>query len=96
MHTLVHPERFHEIPGPLVLAAGFFDGVHRGHRRVLDGAVVRARELGGAAWALTFDQHPLAVLDPARRPPLLTPLQSRLERLAETGIDGCLLLPFTR
>ena len=96
MHTLVQPERFHALPGPLVLAAGFFDGIHRGHRRVLDGAVARARELQGAAWALTFDQHPLAVLDPARQPPLLTPLPSRLERLAETGIDGCLLLPFTR
>ena len=96
MHTLVHPERFHEIPGPLVLAAGFFDGVHRGHRSVLDDAVSRARGLGGTAWALTFDQHPLSILDPARRPPLLTPMQSRLLRLAESGMDGCLMLPFTR
>ncbi len=96
VQTLVRLDRFHEVPGPLVLAAGFFDGVHLGHRRVLDGAVARARELGGSAWALTFDQHPLATLDPGRQPPLLTPLPSRLERLADTGLDGCLLLPFTR
>ena len=96
MHTLVQTERFHELAGPLVLAAGFFDGVHLGHRRVLEGTVVRARELGGTAWALTFDQHPLSVLAPKRRPPLLTPLPSRLEHLSETGIDGCLLLPFTK
>ena len=96
MQTLIKPERFHTIPGPLVLAAGFFDGVHRGHRSVLDDAVSRARGLGGTAWALTFDQHPLSILDPARRPPLLTPMQSRLLRLAESGMDGCLMLPFTR
>jgi riboflavin kinase/FMN adenylyltransferase len=96
MHTLIHPRRFRSIPGPVVLAAGFFDGVHIGHRLVLDGAVREARRRGGQAWALTFDQHPLSVLTPDRRPPLLTPLEMRLERLAATGIDGCLLLPFTR
>jgi riboflavin kinase/FMN adenylyltransferase len=96
VQTLIHPERFRHLPGPIVLAAGFFDGVHVGHRRVLGGAVRRARRLGGKAWALTFDQHPLAVLAPDRRPPLLTPLEVRLERLAAAGLDGCLLLPFTR
>lgn len=95
MHTLIQPELFRALPGPLVLAAGFFDGVHLGHLRVLEGSVARAREIGGAAWALTFDQHPRVVLSPARRPPLLTPLQERLERLAATGIDGCLMLSFT-
>lgn len=96
MHTLIHPHRFRSIPGPLVLAAGFFDGVHRGHRLVLEGAVRQARRLGGQAWVLTFDQHPLSILAPDNRPPLLTPLEVRLERLAATGIDGCLVLPFTK
>jgi len=44
---------------------------------------------------LTFDPHPLAILAPARKPPLLTPLSNRLRLIAETGIDTCLLLPFT-
>ncbi len=95
MKTLLHPENFHKLPGPVVLAAGFFDGVHQGHRRVLESAVTRAGELEGTAWALTFDQHPLAVLAPARRPPLLTPLPLRLERIASTGLNGCLMLSFT-
>lgn len=96
MRTLIQPARFRALPGPIVLAAGFFDGVHMGHRRVLAGAQTRARTVGGQAWALTFDQHPLALLAPNHRPPLLTPLEVRLEQLAATGLDGCLLLPFTR
>ncbi|MEI8241918.1 MAG: riboflavin biosynthesis protein RibF [bacterium] len=96
MRTLIHPERFRALRGPIVLAAGFFDGIHVGHRLVLDGAVREARRRGGQAWALTFDQHPLSVLAPEHRPPLLTPLEVRLERLAATGIDGCLMLPFTK
>ena len=96
MRTLIQPERFRALRGPVTLAAGFFDGVHIGHRLVLDGAVREARRHGGQAWALTFDQHPLSILAPEHRPPLLTPLEVRLERLSATGIDGCLVLPFTR
>ena len=96
MRTLIQPDRFRALRGPIVLAAGFFDGVHVGHRLVLDSAVREARRRGGQAWALTFDQHPLSMLDPEHRPPLLTPLEVRLERVAATGIDGCLVLPFTR
>jgi len=96
MRTIIQPERFRALRDQIVLAAGFFDGVHVGHRLVLDGAVRKAHRLGGQAWALTFDQHPLSVLAPEHRPPLLTPLEVRLERLAATGIDGCLVVPFTR
>ena len=96
MRTLIQPERFRALRGPIVLAAGIFDGVHVGHRLVLDGAVREARRRSGQAWALTFDQHPLSVLAPERQPPLLTPLEVRLERLASAGLDGCLVLPFTR
>ncbi len=96
MRTLIQPDIFRDLPGPIILAAGFFDGVHVGHRAVLAGAVALARARHGQAWALTFDQHPLSILAPTRRPPLLTPLEVRLERLAEAGLDGCLMLPFTR
>ena len=77
------------------LAAGTFDGVHRGHQRVLRAAVARARALGGEAWALTFDPHPLAVLDPARAPALLTPPELRNTFLEKAGLDGVVVLPFT-
>ena len=95
MRTVIQPERFRAQRGPIVLAAGFFDGVHIGHRLVLDNAVREARRRHGQAWALTFDQHPLSILEPEHRPPLLTPLEVRLEQLAASGIDGCLVLPFT-
>ena len=75
----------------VAFAAGFFDGVHLGHRRVIESA--RAR--GGEAWALTFARHPSTVLAPGNPRPLLTPLDARLELLAAAGLDGCLLLDFT-
>jgi riboflavin kinase/FMN adenylyltransferase len=96
MRTLIQPDRFRDLPGPIILAAGFFDGVHAGHRAVLAGALAQARIRHGQAWALTFDQHPLSILAPAHRPPLLTPLEVRLELLSQAGLDGCLMLPFTR
>ena len=77
------------------LAVGFFDGVHRGHQRVLRAAVARARALGGEAWALTFEPHPLAVLNPAHAPALLTPSAMRDALLEKTGIDGIVVLPFS-
>ena len=96
MRTLRQPSRFSALPGPIVLAAGFFDGMHRGHQRVLAGALARARCCGGQAWVLTFDRHPLALLAPGKQPPLLMPLDVRLKQIAATGVDGCLVLPFTR
>ena len=83
-------------PGGVVLAAGFFDGVHRGHRAILDAARDLARARGAAAWVLTFEPHPLAVLAPDRAPPLLSPGEMRFEALAEAGAERCLKLPFTR
>ncbi len=96
MKIITQPLHFRKIPGPVFLAAGFFDGVHKGHRLVLSGTVERAREIGGQAWVLTFDRHPLAVLAPSKCPPLLSTLEERLRLLETSGIDGVLLLEFTR
>ncbi|MDX9868318.1 MAG: riboflavin biosynthesis protein RibF [Kiritimatiellia bacterium] len=96
MRILRQAASFRRIPGPVFLAAGFFDGVHKGHQLVLDSTVERAREVGGQAWVLTFDRHPLAVLAPSKCPPLLCTLEERLHRLEQSGVDGVLLLPFTR
>jgi riboflavin kinase / FMN adenylyltransferase len=78
------------------MAAGFFDGVHRGHRRVLDVTRAASRAHGGEAWVLTFDRHPLRVLEPARAPRLLTALPHKLRLLERQGIEACLALRFTR
>ena len=96
MQLLKQPSQFRKLPGPVVLAAGFFDGVHKGHRFVLESTIERAREIGGQAWVLTFDRHPLAVLAPSKCPPLLCTLEERLRLLETTGVDGVLLLEFTR
>ena len=96
MKIITQPAQFRKIPGPVFLAAGFFDGVHKGHQFVLSSTVERAREVGGQAWVLTFDRHPLSVLAPSRCPPLLCTLEERLNLLEATGVDGVLVLEFTR
>ena len=96
MNVITQPTEFRKIPGPVVLAAGFFDGCHKGHQLVLASTVERAREVGGQAWVLTFDRHPLAVLAPSKCPPLLCTLEDRLHLLETSGVDGVLVLEFTR
>lgn len=88
-----------EIPqgfGPTVAAIGNFDGVHRGHRQILDSVIAEARTRNLHAVAVTFDPHPEQFLRPERAPKLLTPMPERLRLLGETGIDAVLVLPFDR
>ena len=82
-------------PAP-VLSLGNFDGVHRGHREILRRNLARARARGGTAVALTFYPHPISVLAPERAPQLLTGWRTRVERLAETGVDAIVMQRFTR
>ena len=70
------------------VALGTFDGVHRGHRRVLDAAVAA----GQTPTAVTFDPHPRIAL--GYDVELLTPLERRLELLGEAGIDEALVVDF--
>ncbi|MBN1556974.1 MAG: riboflavin biosynthesis protein RibF [Lentisphaerae bacterium] len=81
---------------PVVLAAGFFDGVHRGHRRVLGRTCAAASRAGGRAWVLTFDTHPLKVLHPGAAPRLLTAWPHKRLLLRRSGVEACLALPFSR
>jgi riboflavin kinase/FMN adenylyltransferase len=86
-----------EIPyAPSVVTIGNFDGVHLGHRMILDSVLVRARTLGVRSVAVTFDPHPAHVLAPQTRLPLITPLPEKLALLAATGLDLVLVLPFDR
>jgi riboflavin kinase/FMN adenylyltransferase len=82
--------------GPSVLTIGNFDGVHRGHVAVLGEVVALGRARGLRSVAVTFDPHPLQVLQPERAPGLLTGLDHRVELLAATGLDAVLVMPFTR
>jgi riboflavin kinase/FMN adenylyltransferase len=76
------------------VTVGVFDGVHRGHRLLLD-RVVADREQGLLPVAVTFDPHPLAVLRPELAPSLLTTMAHRLELFADAGLGGVLIVPFT-
>ncbi len=79
-----------------VAAIGNFDGVHRGHREIIERVRERARTLGAQAIVVTFDPHPLALLRPEHAPKLITPIPERLRLLEQTGIDATVVLPFTR
>jgi riboflavin kinase/FMN adenylyltransferase len=81
---------------PSAVALGSFDGVHLGHRAILGTAVARARAAGLDALACTFDRHPLEVLQPDRAPALISTLDERLSLIGETGVDGVVVLAFTR
>ena len=78
-----------------VCTVGTFDGVHRGHRLVLERLAVRAKERGLPAVLVTFDPHPLEVVNPAAAPPLLTVGDEKAEVLAESELDYVVVLPFT-
>lgn len=90
-----HRAMFRPLSVPVV-ALGNFDGVHRGHRQLLDETVRAAKRLGGDAVVFTFDPHPATVLAPDLAPKLITTRDRKLELLAERGISVCVLEPFTR
>jgi riboflavin kinase/FMN adenylyltransferase len=77
-----------------VLTVGNFDGIHAGHRAIMDTVVARARDLRGQAVVYTFDPHPRKVLQPDRAPRLLTTLEQRLELLEALGVDAVIVEPF--
>lgn len=81
---------------PVSLTIGNFDGVHRGHRALVDTLVADARGHDGEAVVLTFDPHPRCVLDPDNCPQQLTTLDEKRELLAAAGVDRLVVLEFTR
>ena len=81
--------------GPCALTIGNFDGVHFGHRRILQRVAALAKARGWKSAALTFDPHPTRVVAPDRTPVLLTSPAHRAELMAEEGIDEVLIMPFT-
>ncbi len=86
-----------EVPagfGPSVVVIGKFDGVHTGHRAVIDRARVDAAALGARVVAVTFDRNPLAVLRPDRCPESLIGVTQKVRLLAGTGVDAVLMLRF--
>ncbi|WP_144765254.1 bifunctional riboflavin kinase/FAD synthetase [Curtobacterium sp. 9128] len=80
--------------GPSAVTIGKFDGVHVGHRAVIAHLERAAERQGLVATVVTFDRHPLSVIDPVKVPPALTSIAQRRELLDEVGVDATLLLRF--
>ncbi len=92
MRVLCAAAELASLDRPVCWAMGFFDGVHRGHRRVVEAATAP----GALRGVLTFSQHPLALLAPERQPRLLSPSPAHKAALMEAiGVDVLLTLPFT-
>ncbi|WEO79283.1 bifunctional riboflavin kinase/FAD synthetase [Cryobacterium sp. SO2] len=76
------------------VSIGKFDGVHAGHRAVINELKTLARREGLAVVVVTFDRHPLALLNPEKCPTELVSVPQKLDLLAETGIDATVVLTF--
>ncbi len=85
------PSRWHQP----VLALGNFDGLHRGHMKILDRVRRRAGERAGTPVAMTFDPHPPRVLRPDKAPPLLMTTAQRLEAFDRAGMRGVVVVRFS-
>ncbi len=79
-----------------VITIGNFDGVHIGHQALFHHTIEKARSIDGTSIAMTFNPHPAKVLGHSQAPPLITPIEQKLELIARTGLDVLICVPFTR
>jgi riboflavin kinase / FMN adenylyltransferase len=94
MKTFKSLNNFDKFPNP-VLTIGNYDGIHLGHRKIIERVKALAAEISGTSMLMTFDPHPLSVLKPDNHLGLITPVNIRKRLIAESGIDVLLLLPFS-
>jgi riboflavin kinase/FMN adenylyltransferase len=91
---VIDPGQPPALPNGTVVTIGAYDGVHTGHRALIDEVRRMAATLGGATAVVTFDKHPAMVVRPESAPKLLTDLEQKLELLESTGIDYALVIHF--
>jgi riboflavin kinase/FMN adenylyltransferase len=94
MEVLRDPSACPRPPEGTAVTIGAYDGVHLGHRAVISEVRRRADAVGVGTAVVTFDRHPASVVRPESAPRLLTDLDQKLELLAETGVDYCLVVTF--
>jgi riboflavin kinase/FMN adenylyltransferase len=81
--------------GRTVVTLGMYDGVHRGHQKLIGAAVARAQAMRRPSLLITFDPHPAEVIRPGSHPAILTSLDRKAELVAGLGVDAMCVLPFT-
>lgn len=79
-----------------VVTVGSYDGVHRGHRALIERLIAEARAAGGESIVLTFDPHPRVTLGRGEGLRLLTTLDEKIALLGELGVDNVIVIPFDR
>lgn len=83
-----------DVTRPRIAAVGMFDGVHAGHRHLIDVLCRAGDERGLSPTVVTFRNHPRLVVNPDARIEMLSTLDERLEMLSRAGVEGCILLDF--
>jgi riboflavin kinase / FMN adenylyltransferase len=96
VHIIRHLEQLPDAARGGAVAIGNFDGVHLGHRRIVERLLQRAREVGGPAIVFTFDPHPVRLLRPHESPPPLTWTERKARLLKELGVDWIVAYPTDR
>jgi riboflavin kinase/FMN adenylyltransferase len=84
------------LPGPLFLAIGVFDGVHRGHQAVISTSTRHAHSADGTPVVVTFDPHPARILRPEEAPHLLTATQHKIALIRALGVGHLLIVKFDK
>lgn len=95
MILLTDLENIPPLTEPVILTVGNFDGLHRGHKRILRTVITRAREEGGTSVVVTFEPHPMKVLYPDKAPALIQTLAQKRDIMAHLGIEVLVEVPFT-
>jgi len=89
--SLTVPEKF---PNP-VLTIGNYDGIHIGHKEIIERVKERARAIEGTSMLMTFEPHPMSVLKPDKFIGVITPIYMKKRLIEESGIDVLIIIPFT-
>src|SRR5262249_43852321 len=84
------------LPGPLFLAIGVFDGVHRGHQAVISTSADHPRSSNRTPVVFTFDPHPMKILRPTEAPQLLTATQHKIKLIRNLGVQHLLVIKFDK
>jgi len=96
METLRSISELSHLSGPIFLAIGVFDGVHRGHQAVISTSAAHARSANGTPLVVTFDPHPEKVLRPHAAPHLLTATQHKIALIRNLGVAHLLVINFDK